>query len=208
MQNRVALPPWMNLPALQDAAARCKACPLYRDTTQTVFGAGPMHAEMMLIGDAPGAQDDILGEPFHGAAGKMLDRCLQEAGLSRQRIYITNIVKHFPHITGLTGRRRAAKPLPENIAACRPWLSAELAVVRPKIIICLGVLTARTLIGKPVDLARQRGEIYTTPFCPRVMVTHHPSGLLHPHGNRVEKTADFIADLKKAALALQNIQPF
>lgn len=204
MQNRLALPPWMNLPALQDAAARCTACPLHRDTTQTVFGEGPMHAEMMMIGDAPGAQDDIQGRPFCGAAGKMLDHCLREAGIVRQQIYITNIVKHFPHVTGLTGRRRAAKPLPENIAACRPWLSAELAVVRPKIIICLGVVAARTLTGRPIDLARHRGDIYTTPFCPRVMVTYHPSDILRPHISRAQKSSDFVADLKKAELALEN----
>jgi DNA polymerase len=192
------IPPRLSLRSLNKAAKGCTACPLYAQATQTVFGEGPSHAAIMLIGQIPGDEEDRKGHPFVGPAGRLLDRCLQTAGISRDEVYITNTVKHFKWAAG--SRHRIGKP-PNNreIAACRPWLDAELKLVKPRVIICLGATAAQALLGKDFRVSRDRGEWHSYGEDARILATVHPSSLLRMPRDREAEIAAFTADLKKAA---------
>ena len=175
--RRPPIPSNPTLPKLQDAARNCRACDLWRNATQTVFGAGPPRAKIMLIGEQPGNDEDLDGRPFVGPAGKLLDRALIEAGIDRTEVYVTNAVKHFKWEP--RGKRRIhKKPNSAEIAACRPWLEAEIAVVRPQVIICMGATAAQSLLGRDFRVTQHRGEFLESPLAPAVTATIHPSAIL------------------------------
>src|SRR5215210_5888102 len=166
------LPDRAALPKVREIAAGCKACDLYKRGTQTVFGEGPKRAEIMLVGEQPGDAEDLAGHPFVGPAGKLLDRALAEAGIDRNVVYVTNVVKHFKWEP--RGKRRIhSKPNAGEISACRPWLEAELAVLRPKALVCLGATAAQALLGKSFRVTQHRGELVPSPLAPIVMATVH-----------------------------------
>ena len=192
-----------DLSALGEAASGCKACDLWKHATQTVFGEGPANANIMMIGEQPGDIEDRLGNPFVGPAGKLLDEALRESGIDRSRVYVTNVVKHFKWSPAERGKRRIhKKPRYDEIKACRPWLDAELAVVKPKILVCLGATAAQSLLGKSFSATRQRGQVVKSPLAPLVMATVHPSSILRAQDSESRKTQmrAFVADLKRAAL--------
>ena len=197
------IPPDAGLDELRDRAARCTACPLYADATQTVFGEGPAHAALMLVGETPGDQEDRIGRPFVGPAGRLLDRCLAEAGIERDQAYVSNVVKHFKW-TPRGKRRMHAKPNAMEIRACRPWLDAEIAAVKPKVLLCLGATAARALLGADFSVTRSRGTLVKSNMAPSVMATVHPSAILRAPADedRNAETARFVADLRKAAKLL------
>jgi uracil-DNA glycosylase family protein len=188
-----------SIEALRDDASDCKACPLWKHATQTVFGEGKASARCMLVGEQPGDQEDLQGRPFVGPAGAVLDRALKEAGLDRSRLYVTNAVKHFKWEP--RGRRRMHKtPAQQEIEACRQWLERELATVRPNLVVALGGTAARALVGRVVKLGEQRGRIITGGDIPALLVTVHPSYILRvPPQDRDDTYDAFVADLKVAA---------
>src|SRR5689334_22916170 len=193
-----------DLETLREAALRCTACPLYRDATQTVFGEGPDHAPMMLVSEAPGDVEDKSGHPFVGPAGRLLDRCLVEAGIERSQIYLSNTVKHFKWVP--RGPRRIhSKPNSAEIAACFPWLEAELAAIRPKILVALGATAAQALFGKDFRVTRDRGRPVPSRWAPCALATVHPSSLLRApdEETRRREIVRFIDDLKQAAELLR-----
>jgi DNA polymerase len=188
------------LPRLRAAAASCHACELWKRGTQTVFGAGPRRARIMFVGEQPGNEEDLAGAPFVGPAGKLLDRALAEAGIDRDRVYVTNVVKHFKWEQ--RGKRRIhEKPKAHEIEACRPWLDAEIATVRPAFIVCLGATAAQALIGKQFRVSRQRGEILASAYGPAIMATVHPSSILRAPDSetRHREMVLFVADLTRVA---------
>ncbi|MGB8987022.1 MAG: UdgX family uracil-DNA binding protein, partial [Candidatus Sulfotelmatobacter sp.] len=168
-----------SLAALRRAARDCKACDLWKNATQTVFGEGPPRAKLFLVGEQPGDQEDLAGHPFVGPAGKILDEALQQAGIDRAEVYVTNVVKHFKWAAAQRGKRRIhKKPRSSEIQACRPWLDAELQTVRPEILVCLGATAAQSLLGREFSVTRQRGELIESPLAPKVLATVHPSSIL------------------------------
>lgn len=191
------------LASLRAAAAECRACPLWERATQTVFGEGRASADLVLVGEQPGHEEDLKGRPFVGPAGRLLDRVLAEAGIDRRRVYVTNVVKHFkwePH-----GKRRIhQRPNAREIAACRPWLDAELGCLRPKALVCLGATAAQALLGRTFRVSVARGTFVPSPLAPRVMATVHPSAVLRApdDATRAEETRRLIADLRKVAAVL------
>jgi uracil-DNA glycosylase len=188
------------LPKMKKAAAGCKGCDLYKRTTQTVFGEGPVHASVMFIGEQPGDQEDIQGKPFVGPAGKMLDKGLTEVGIPREEVYVTNAVKHFKWEE--RGKRRLhSKPNAREVGACRPWLEAEIAIVKPRIIVCLGATAAASLLGGSFRLTQHRGELIHSDWAPALFATFHPSSIFrHPdEKSRKQAYADFVSDLKTIA---------
>jgi DNA polymerase len=194
------VPPRPTLASLREAAAGCRACDLWRRGTQTVFGEGARQAEVMLVGEQPGNDEDLTGRPFVGPAGKLLDRALAEAGIDRARAYVTNVVKHFKWEP--RGKRRIhARPNALEIAACRPWLEAELAVVRPKVLVCLGATAAQALLGRTFRVTRQRGAFVASALAPRVTATVHPSAILRAPDDlaRRMEMERFVADLRRVA---------
>jgi len=188
---------------MRQAVQGCRGCPLFRNATQAVFGEGPRAARVILVGEQPGNDEDLAGHPFVGPAGRVLDEAMEEAGLDRKETYVTNVVKHFKWEP--RGKRRIhAKPDSLEIMACRPWLEAEIAVVKPKIVVCLGATAAQALLGKTFRVTRQRGEILSSPLAPRVAATVHPSSILRAPDDqtrRVERQR-FVDDLKRVAKAL------
>ena len=165
------------LAALREAAKDCRGCHLWQRATQTVFGAGPTQARAMLVGEQPGHEEDLAGVPFVGPAGRIVDRALEEAGIDRRQVYVTNVVKHFKWEA--KGKRRIhAKPSQLEITACLPWLEAELDVVKPAALVCLGATAARALLGPKFRVTRQRGEWISSRWAPHVMATIHPSAIL------------------------------
>jgi uracil-DNA glycosylase family protein len=199
------IPPRASLAKLRDIAAGCTACPLYAAATQTVFGEGPAPATLMLVGETAGDQEDVQGRPFVGPAGKLLDRCLSEAGLDRKQSYVTNVVKHFK-FTPRGKRRIHGKPNAMEIRACIPWLKAEIERVKPEMIICLGATAAKALLGASFRVSQQRGVAVPSPLAPIVMATVHPSSLLRApdEETRHREIARFTADLKTAAKMLKS----
>jgi len=197
------IPPHPTLPLLRKLAARCHACDLYKRATQTVFSGGGKSARAMMVGEQPGEVEDRVGRPFAGPAGKMLDRALAEAGIDRELVYVTNVVKHFKWKP--RGRRRIhEKPNAREIAACRPWLDAELAVVKPRVLVCLGATAAQALLGKKFKVTEQRGELLRSELAPYVMATVHPSSLLRAPDDetRRRETLRFVRDLSRIAALL------
>jgi len=197
------VPPRPTLVSLRAAAAECKACDLWARGTQTVFGEGARRAAAMLVGEQPGNEEDLSGRPFVGPAGRLLDKALDEAGIERSRTYVTNVVKHFKWEP--RGKRRIhAKPDALEIFACLPWLEAELAVVRPQLVVCLGATAAQAFLGKKFKVTRERGKILTSPLAPRVLATVHPSSILRAPDDETRRLEmrRFIDDLKKVAEAI------
>jgi uracil-DNA glycosylase len=194
------IPPHPTLPKLREAAAGCKACPLWKLGKQTVFGEGARHSQVMMIGEQPGFQEDIEGRPFVGPAGKLLDKTLEAAGIARNQVYVTNVVKHFKWKP--KGKRHMHdKPNAAEIAACLPWLESEIDQVRPEIIVCLGATAAQALLGKQFRVTKRRGRLVDSPLAPKVLATVHPSSLVRApdEETRHRETEKFIADLKKVA---------
>ena len=188
------------LPAFRAAAADCQACDLYKRGTQTVFGAGTRNAEVLFIGEQPGNDEDLEGEPFVGPAGKLLDKALEEAGIDRQKAYVTNVVKHFKWEP--RGKRRIhKKPNAKEIAACRPWLEAEIEIVKPKVIVCLGATAAQALLGSQFRISKDGGKFIQSDLAPYIIATIHPSAILRAPDDetRHEQKRRFIDDLKKVA---------
>jgi uracil-DNA glycosylase family protein len=192
------IPAKLTLPALEEAAASCTGCDLYKRATQTVFGRGPSRAEIVLVGEQPGDQEDRDGQPFVGPAGKILDKALAEAGIVREEVYVTNAVKHFKW-EPQGKRRKHKKPSAAEIAACRPWLEAEVKVLRPRVVVCLGVTAAQSVFGKIVRLNEMRGRSLSTSMASNVFVTVHPSAVLrHPEAaQRDEEYRRFVEDLRR-----------
>ena len=196
------IPPSPTLRKVAEAAKGCRACDLWRSGTQTVFGEGRAKAELMLVGEQPGDQEDLAGRPFVGPAGKLLDRALEEAGIDRELAYVTNVVKHFKWQP--RGKRRIhQKPNASEIAACRPWLDAELALIRPEVLVCLGATAAQALLGRQFRVSRDRGVPVESDLAPVVMATVHPSSILRSE-NREEETALLVEDLRQVAEALRS----
>jgi DNA polymerase len=198
------IPPDPTLSELREAAESCTGCPLYRNATQTVFGAGPAKARLMLVGEQPGDVEDLEGLPFVGPAGRLLDRALAEAGIDRPRVYVTNAVKHFKWVQ--RGKRRLhSKPGAREIQACYPWLEAEIATLKPQIIVCLGATAAQALLGRTFRVSQRRGEFIASPLAPHVMATIHPSSLLRAPDpeTRAREFTRFIAELRTVADLLE-----
>jgi DNA polymerase len=197
------LPERPTLPRLREAAAGCRACPLWQTGTQTVFGEGPAAAEVMLVGEQPGDQEDTQGRPFVGPAGRVLDEALELAGVERERAYLTNAVKHFKWEA--RGKRRIhAKPTWSEQMACKPWLEAELAVVRPRVLVCLGATAAQSLLGKQFRVTKERGRWLDSDLAEYVTATIHPSAILRQRDteSRHREMAALVADLKLVASVL------
>jgi uracil-DNA glycosylase len=196
-------PERLSLTSLRDAARDCRACPLWRTGTQTVFGEGRKASRLLLVGEQPGDREDLEGRPFVGPAGRLLDEALQEAGIDRSDAYVTNAVKHFKWV-GRGKRRIHQKPNASEIAACRPWLEAELAVVTPGVLVCLGATAAQALLGRGVRVTRDRGRPLETTLAPVAFATVHPSSILRaPDAEaRRREHALFVDDLRAAAAAL------
>jgi DNA polymerase len=198
------VPPRPTLSKLREAARQCKACDLWKLGTQTVFGEGSPHAKVMFVGEQPGDKEDLEGRPFVGPAGRILDRALEAAGIDRQEVYVTNAVKHFKWEP--RGKRRIhKKPNQLEILACRPWLEAEISVVKPEVIVCLGATAAQSLIGKGFKVTEHRGELIPHQLAPRVTATVHPSSILRApdEQSRHDEMARFMEDLRKVALFLR-----
>jgi uracil-DNA glycosylase len=171
------IPAKATLPELRGAAKSCKNCDLWKLGTQTIFGEGGAHSKLMLVGEQPGDQEDLAGKPFVGPAGKLLDKALDEAGIDRKKVYVTNAVKHFKWEP--RGKRRIhKKPNAAEIAACRPWLDAEIAAIKPKVVVCLGATAAQALLGKDFRVTQHRGEFVESALAPHVAATVHPSSIL------------------------------
>jgi uracil-DNA glycosylase family protein len=191
------------LETLRGKAAGCTACPLYRHATQTVFGEGDAHPRIVLVGEQPGHEEDLAGRPFVGPAGRLLDRALADAGLDRSRLYVTNAVKHFKWKKDRSGgkRRIHERPAQSEVEACRPWLEQELWLIRPEVIVCLGVTAARSVLQRRVTISASRGEPLTSPEGYRTFVTIHPSAILRvpDEQNRKAEEHRFIDDLRRAA---------
>jgi uracil-DNA glycosylase family protein len=218
--NGIARPPTgVSLEGLRAAAAGCRACELWEPATQTVFGEGPETARIVFVGEQPGDQEDRKGEPFVGPAGRLLDRALGDAGIDRRDAYVTNAVKHF-RFQPTPKRRIHQTPGPEHIRACRPWLEAEFAVLKPEVVVCLGATAAKALISPSFKITKERGRLmpWTPPGLERpaaadddedaphqlwMLATTHPSAVLRiPDENRAKAYDDLVADLKVVAGAL------
>jgi uracil-DNA glycosylase family protein len=195
------IPAKPTLDSLRKSAAHCTACDLYMRGTQTVFGEGSERARVILVGEQPGDKEDLMGRPFVGPAGKLLDRALEIAGIERDETYVTNIVKHFKWEP--RGKRRIhKKPNSLEIAACRPWFDAEVQVIKPQVVICLGATAAQAIIGKNFKVTQRRGElIFNLGIAPAVMATVHPSSILRAPDEeaRRDEMTSFVDDLKVAS---------
>jgi DNA polymerase len=194
------IPERPTLERVREAAAGCKACDLWRSGTQTVFGEGKAGAVVMFVGEQPGDQEDLAGRPFVGPAGAVLDKALDDVGIDRRKVYVTNVVKHFKWQP--RGKRRIhQKPNWSEMAACRPWLDAELDLVKPRVLVCLGSTAAQALLGRDFRVTRQRGEPVESELAPVVLATVHPSSILRAPDERAREAAmrDFVDDLRRVA---------
>jgi uracil-DNA glycosylase family protein len=203
------LPPRISLASLKAAAKGCQGCPLYRDATQTVFGAGTRGARFLLVGEQPGDEEDRRGLPFVGPAGRLLDEALGRAGIVRDEAYVTNAVKHFKWVPKGT-RRVHKRPTAREIAACLPWLEKEIEVIRPEVLVCLGATAAQALFGREFRVSRDRGKPVPTGLAPRALATVHPSSILRQSSreDRHREMEQFVRDLSAAArLASRNGAP-
>jgi DNA polymerase len=193
-----------SLKTLREEAANCRACPLWKDATQTVFGEGPQHAPIMLVGEQPGDKEDLAGKPFVGPAGQMLDRALEEAGIDRHKVYVTNAVKHFKFVP--RGKIRLhQKPNTSEIKACRPWYERELAAIKPDLVVAMGATAAQSVFGKIMPINKTRGRLIELDDGIKALVTVHPSYLLRlPDADaKAREFRRFVDDLKIAAALLR-----
>lgn len=194
----------LGLAELREQARNCTACDLYKHATQTVFGEGPQHATVVMIGEQPGDQEDLQGRPFVGPAGTLLARALSAIGIERRRVYVTNIVKHFKWEP--RGKRRIhKKPSALEISACRPWLDSEIASIRPPIVVLLGATAAQSLLGRQFRVTEERGQWVASSLAPHVLATVHPSSILRAEDDksRHEEFLRFVEDLKPVAELLR-----
>jgi DNA polymerase len=202
-ENATSLAPSISkITSLRDVASHCRACDLWKTATQTVFGEGPSRAEIMLVGEQPGDQEDRAGRPFVGPAGVLLGEALQEAGIDRSKVYVTNVVKHFKWAAAQRGKKRIhKKPRYFEIHACRPWLDAEVRLVKPKILVCLGATAAQALLGREFSVSRQRGQLVQSDLAPFVVATVHPSSILRAFDSESRRLQmqSFIKDLRIVA---------
>jgi uracil-DNA glycosylase family protein len=198
------IPDRPTLKKLSEAVQSCTSCELYKDTTQAVFGEGTNAADVMFLGEQPGDQEDLQGRPFVGPAGKLLDQALEEVGIGRDNVFITNVVKHF-NFEPRGKRRIHKKPNAEHIAACRPWLEAELEQVKPEVLVCLGATAAQAILGRQFRLTQHRGEFVESPLAPNVTATVHPSSILRAPDEEARHQAmrEFVADLAVVAKVIQ-----
>jgi uracil-DNA glycosylase family protein len=200
------VPPTHSLPVLREAVQGCRGCDLYRNATQAVFGEGGTRgrARIMMIGEQPGDREDKDGHPFVGPAGKLLDRCLGEAGIDRKEVYLTNTVKHFKWEP--RGKLRIhKKPNAREIAACRPWLTAEIETVKPELVVCLGATAAQAILGADFRVTRSHGQVQHLQGWPPILATAHPASILRARTDedRHRQTADFVHDLQAARAQLK-----
>ena len=198
------VPEQLSLPLLKDAAADCRACDLWKKGTQTVFGDGRTRARVMFVGEQPGNEEDLTGKPFVGPAGRLFDNALDEAGIDRKQTYVTNVVKHFKWEP--RGKRRIhKKPNASEIAACRPWLEAEVALVKPKVIVALGATAAQSLLGPQFRVTKERGKFIESTLAPYIIATVHPSSILRAPDDETRHVEyrRFVDDLKKLARVLK-----
>jgi uracil-DNA glycosylase len=196
-----------SLKAFREAADDCKACDLWERGTQTVFGEGARHAEVLFVGEQPGNEEDLTGHPFVGPAGRLFNEALAEAGIDRRKTYVTNVVKHFKWEP--RGKRRIhKKPNAREINACRPWLEAEINLVRPNVIVCLGATAAQALLGSKFKVSKQRGQFIESTWAPYIMATVHPSSILRAPDDETRhlEKRRFIDDLKRVAGVLSKIK--
>lgn len=190
-------------PSLRDAARDCKGCDLYINATQTVFGEGSVNAEVMFVGEQPGDEEDLKGHPFVGPAGCLFDKALADAAIAREKTYVTNAVKHFKWKQ--RGKRRLhERPRAGEVNACRPWLDAEIAVLKPQILVLLGATAAQSLLGSSFRVTKMRGRWLATDLAPHVLATVHPSSVLRAPDaeSRAQQYSDFVADLKRVAAVM------
>src|SRR4029079_6306601 len=195
----------LSLSSLKAAAADCQACELWKKGTQTVFGEGRRQATLLFIGEQPGNEEDLTGQPFVGPAGKLFDNALEEAGIDRKQTYVTNVVKHFKWEP--RGKRRIhKKPNAVEIKACRPWLEAEIAVIKPQVVVALGATAAQALLGAQFRVTKQRGQFLESTLAPYVMATVHPSSILRAPDDETRRLEyrQFVDDLKKLARVLSD----
>jgi uracil-DNA glycosylase family protein len=198
------IPPHPTLSKLREAARGCRGCHLWVNATQTVFGEGPRDAEVILVGEQPGDQEDRAGHPFVGPAGKLLDAALVEAGIDRRRVYVTNSVKHFKFVPIERGRRLHKKPNAAEIRACHPWLEEEIRLVKPRVVVALGATAGQALLGKQFRVTQDRGKVMGSELADAIVATVHPSSILRaPSESRQEAREEFVADLKRVAAYLR-----
>jgi uracil-DNA glycosylase len=199
------LPARLNLKSLRDAVQHCRGCDLYKNATQAVFGEGPRSARLILLGETPGDEEDKQGHPFVGPAGRLLDVAFDEAGLARDEVYVTNAVKHFRWEP--RGKRRLhKKPSARQIEACKPWLHAEILVVNPEGIVCLGATAAQTLLGRDFRITKQRGRFFEGEDVAWLMATYHPSAILRAPArqDRDQMRSELVHDLEQAVQRLHS----
>jgi DNA polymerase len=199
------LPPRLNLKSMRDAVQHCRGCDLYKHATQAVFGEGPRSARLILLGEIPGDEEDKQGHPFVGPAGRLLDHALDDAGLARGEVFVTNAVKHFRWEP--RGKRRLhKKPSARQIDACKPWLHAEILVVKPEGIVCLGATAAQTMLGRQFRITKQRGKFFQGDDVAWLMATYHPSAILRApeKEDRDHLRSEFVHDLHQAAQRLNS----
>ena len=202
------LPKRVTLRTLAAAAQGCRGCDLYRNATQAVFGEGPRDAEMMLVGEQPGDREDVMGRPFVGPAGAVLDRGLEEAGIDRDGVYLTNVVKHFKWAAAPRGKRRIhRKPDLREALACKPWLEAEIGQIHPSVLVLLGATAAQAIFGSAFRVTKERGMFLDSPLAQAVTATVHPSSILRARDeDRELEMKAFVADLTVAARKLGSIR--
>ena len=201
------LPARPTIPRMRAAAQKCRGCELYKCATQAVFGEGPSSARVIVIGEQPGDAEDRAGRPFVGPSGKLLDRAFEEARIPRDEIYVTNAVKHFKWAREAGGKRRIHKtPSAGEVRSCFPWLEAEIHLLHPEMIICLGATAAKALLGSSFSVMKARGKPIKSDLAPLVMATVHPSAVLRaPREHRDQALADFLADIRKAGTAMRKV---
>ena len=199
------IPPQPTLERLREAAAGCRGCDLWVHATQTVFGEGPKRAEVMVVGEQPGDQEDRQGHPFVGPSGRLLDEGLAAAGIDRSRVYVTNAVKHFKFVRiELTKRRLHKKPTAAEVRACHPWLEEEIRLLKPRVIVALGATAAQALLGPKFKVTEQRGKAVASEWAEAVIATVHPSAVLRaPPDSRAQARREFLADLRRVARFLE-----
>lgn len=201
--------PWVpeahKLPLLRDAASACKGCELYQHATQVVFGEGPPDAKVVMVGEQPGDEEDRKGRPFVGPSGRLLSKAMEEAGLDREKVYVTNAVKHFKFLE--RGKRRIhAKPSGVEISACKPWLEAELDAIEPELIVCLGATAAQSLMGRAFRITAQRGTFFPHPWAKQIFATVHPSAILRVPERYEEEYNRFVEDLQLVTAHLKELE--
>ena len=196
------LPEEISYPSLKAASAECRGCDLYKNATQTVFGEGDINSGVIFVGEQPGDEEDLKGRPFVGPAGRLFDKALEQAGIDRQRIYLTNAVKHFKWKP--QGKRRLhQKPNAAEIRACDPWLRSELILIQPRILVCLGATAAQSLLGKDFRVTQMRGKWLESELAPNTIATIHPSAILRtPSDTREAAYRDFVSDLLAVSEAM------